>query len=63
MPAGLPLAHHMISITEDSMPISIHASMDTPDLDAVGPIDEDRATAQSEVHRPRPRGVFPNPCL
>jgi hypothetical protein len=35
----------MISMTKAFMLIGIHATMDTPDLDTVGPIDEDRATA------------------
>ena len=43
------------------MLIRIHAITNTPELDAVGPIDESRAAAQAEMHGPRTPGILVSP--
>jgi hypothetical protein len=46
-PDGLlcPLNHHISSITDTSTVIRLQAIVDTPDLNGVGPIDENRTAA------------------
>ena len=54
---------HIVSTTKTSLLIHFHAITNTPELNAVCPIDEGRAAAQAEMHAPRAPGILINPCL
>ena len=55
---------HFVSITTTtSLLIQFHAITNTPELNAVCPIDEGRPAAQAEMHAPRAPGILINPRL